>query len=57
LEGKDIDYVFRFGDTIETTAFDWIIDPQSIAFANNLNIDEQLVPLSVVFIPHSDTEI
>jgi hypothetical protein len=51
IEGKSIPYMVRWGDTIETIAFDWKIPPQSILEENSLQADVQLVPGQVLTLP------
>jgi hypothetical protein len=51
IEGKSIPYTVRWGDTIETIAFDWKISPQSILEENHLPVIVQLVPGQVITLP------
>ena len=51
VEGKSIPYTVRWGDTVETIAFDWKISPQSILEENDLEADVQLVPGQTITLP------
>lgn len=51
IEGNSIPYTVRWGDTIETIAFDWKISPQSILEENHLPVSVQLVPGQVITLP------
>lgn len=51
LNGQPIQYTVRWGDTVETIAFDWKISPQSILDANGFSGDLQLTPGQVVTLP------
>lgn len=51
VEGKPVQYTVRWGDTIETIAFDWKISPQSILDANRFEADIQLEPGQVIRLP------
>jgi spore germination protein YaaH len=41
----------RYGDTLETIAFDWKISPQDIVNANRISSDLQLVPGQTIILP------
>jgi hypothetical protein len=51
LNGQPIQYAVRWGDTVETIAFDWKISPQSIRDANALSGNAQLTPGQVITLP------
>ena len=51
IEGKTIPYTVRWGDTIETIAFDWKTSPRSILEVNQFPGDVQLTPGSVITLP------
>jgi hypothetical protein len=51
LNGQPMQYTVRWGDTIETIAFDWKISPQSIMDANLLSGGVQLTPGQVITLP------
>lgn len=51
VDGKPIQYTVRWGDTIETIAFDWKVSPESILDANLLHEDVQLSPGQVLTLP------
>ena len=50
-EGKPIQYTVRWGDTLETIAFDWKISPQSVLDANQFVGDIQLTPGQIITLP------
>ena len=51
LNGQSIPYTVRWGDTIETIAFDWKAPPQSILEINVFAGDIQLTPGQVIVLP------
>lgn len=51
LNGQPMQYTVRWGDTIETIAFDWKISPQSILDANLFAGDVQLTPGQIITLP------
>ena len=51
LEGKSRLYQARWGETIETIAFDWKVSPESILAANRFSSDVQLSPGQTVILP------
>ncbi|MBK6645024.1 MAG: LysM peptidoglycan-binding domain-containing protein [Anaerolineales bacterium] len=54
LEGQAREYTVRFGDTLETIAFDWKIPPQSIADANHIRLTDQLLPGQTITLPQPE---
>jgi hypothetical protein len=51
LNGQPMQYTVRWGDTIETIAFDWKISSQSILDANLFAGDVQLTPGQIITLP------
>jgi hypothetical protein len=51
IEGVSQSYAVRWGDTIETIAFDWKVSPESLAAMNNLPLDAQLEPGQIITLP------
>jgi hypothetical protein len=51
VNGQPMHYTIRLGDTIETIAFDWKIDPASLLQANNFQPGVQLQPGQVIQLP------
>ena len=51
LSGQPVNYTVRYGDTLETIAFDWKISPQDIVNANRISSDLQLVPGQTIILP------
>jgi len=51
LNAQPIQYAVRWGDTLETIAFDWKISPDSIATVNSFTSDIQLTPGQIVMLP------
>jgi len=51
LEGKTKEHTVRWGETIETIAFDWKVSPASIQEANHFSSEVQLVPGQMVILP------
>jgi hypothetical protein len=49
--GQAVQYSVRWGDTLETIAFDWKVSPDAIAQANQLGIDTQLTPGEIITLP------
>ena len=49
--GKALDYEVRWGDTLETIAFDWKISPDRIAAENGLAFDSDLNPKQRLILP------
>jgi hypothetical protein len=54
LEGTSREYTVRWGETIESIAFDWKISPDQILESNNFSDDVQLEPGQKVILPVSD---
>lgn len=54
INGAPVQYTVRWGDTLETVAFDWKVAPESILQANLLSRDAQLVPGQVISLPDPD---
>ena len=50
-DGQPMQYTVRWGDTIETIAFDWKVSPESILGVNQFNSDVQLTPGQVITLP------
>lgn len=57
LEGVSREYQVRWGDTIETIAFDWKVSPEEILGANNLTNGAQFEPGQVIILPAPDNEV
>lgn len=51
LEGKTKEHTVRWGETIETIAFDWKVSPASIQEANHFSGEVQLVPGQRLILP------
>jgi hypothetical protein len=51
LDGENRDYIVRWGDTVETIAFDWKISPANIIEANDFSSDIQLNPSQRITLP------
>ncbi len=51
ISGKAAPYQVRWGETLETIAFDWKISPHSLAARNQLNDDSQLQPGKLLDLP------
>jgi hypothetical protein len=51
LNGQAIPYTVRWGETLETIAFDWKISPESLAAENQLALTDQLNPGEVLTLP------
>ena len=51
VEGQPMQYTVRWGDTIETIAFDWKMPAESILAANQLTGDVQFTPGQVITLP------
>ena len=51
LSGQSVEYTVRYGDTLETIAFDWKISPQEIIDFNQLAAASQLVPGQTIILP------
>ena len=51
INAQPIQYSIRWGDTLETIAFDWKISPKNIAEANQLMVDTQLTPGQIITLP------
>ncbi|MBN8655293.1 MAG: LysM peptidoglycan-binding domain-containing protein [Anaerolineae bacterium] len=49
--GQSMQYTVRWGETIETIAFDWKVSPESILEANQFNSDVQLTPGQIITLP------
>ncbi len=54
LGRQSIPYTVRWGDTIETIAFDWKISPESLLTEGGWSTDAQLVPGQIVHLPDPD---
>jgi len=54
IEGQSRAYTVRWGETLETIAFDWKISPESLATFNNLPLDAQLSPDQIITLPVPD---
>jgi len=51
VNGQSIPYTVRWGDTIETIAFDWKAPPQSMLEINAFAGDIRLTPGQVIVLP------
>lgn len=51
LEGKQREYIVRWGETIETIAFDWKVSPESIQAVNQFASEVQLSPGQMITLP------
>ena len=51
INGQPIQYVVRWGDTLETIAFDWKVSPQSILDVNQLQPNVQFTPGLIIRLP------
>jgi hypothetical protein len=51
LNGVSREYSVRWGDTLETIAFNWKLSPEKIAYANGLDLTSQLTPASIIILP------
>lgn len=51
INGAPVQYTVRWGDTLETVAFDWKVSPESLALANGLPNGAQLTPGQVITLP------
>jgi hypothetical protein len=51
LSGRPAEHTVRYGDTIETIAFDWKVSPQEIIDTNRLAAAPQLVPGQKIVLP------
>jgi hypothetical protein len=51
INGQAIPYTVRWGDTIETIAFDWKIDPWSIVDVNPIDWSGPLTPGQIIELP------
>ncbi|MEP6895353.1 MAG: LysM domain-containing protein [Chloroflexota bacterium] len=51
INSKPIQYKVRWGDTLETIAFDWKVSPENLAGINQLAIDVQLTPGQIITLP------
>lgn len=49
--GQAMQYTVRWGDTVETIAFDWKVSPESIRSANQFASDAQLIPGQIITLP------
>lgn len=49
--GQPMQYTVRWGDTIETIAFDWKVSPESIMTTNQFAVNSQLSPGQVITLP------
>lgn len=50
-DGQPLQYTVRWGETLETIAFDWKISPESLSSANQLTANTQLTPGQVITLP------
>ena len=51
INAQPIQYTVRWGDTLETIAFDWKISPDSIAETNQFTPTTQLTPGQIIQLP------
>ena len=51
VDGQPIQYAVRWGDTVETIAFDWKISPESLLETNGFSGAIQLTPGQVITLP------
>jgi hypothetical protein len=51
LAGAAHDHTVRWGETLETIAFDWKVSPESILAANQLTAGTQLLPGQTIHLP------
>ena len=51
IEGQSIEYTVRWGEILETIAFDWKVSPESIADANQLDVNNSLEPGQIILLP------
>ena len=51
INGQPIQYTVRWGDTLETIAFDWKVSPQSILDVNQLRPNAQFTPGQIIILP------
>ena len=51
LEGQSREYTVRWGETVETIAFDWKVSPESILNANIFSRNTQLIPGQSIILP------
>jgi len=51
INAQPIQYTVRWGDTLETIAFDWKISPEDLAGINRLTMDTQLIPRQLITLP------
>jgi len=51
IEGQSREYTVRWGETIETIAFDWKVSPESIIEVNHFSKEVQLKPGQLITIP------
>jgi hypothetical protein len=51
INAQPIQYTVRWGDTLETIAFDWKVAPEDIAAANQLTLNAQLSPGQIIILP------
>jgi hypothetical protein len=49
--GQSIQHTVRWGETLETIAFDWKVSPESIMEVNQFPHDVQLVPGQIISLP------
>lgn len=51
INAQPMQYTVRWGDTLETIAFDWKASPESIIAANSFTSDIQLTPGQILMLP------
>jgi hypothetical protein len=51
ISGTSQAYSVRWGDTLETIAFDWKLSPEQIAASNGLTLNAQLNPGQIISLP------
>lgn len=54
INGQPLQYSVRWGDTIETIAFDWKVSPQSILDDNQQLGDVQFIPGQIITLPQPE---
>lgn len=55
LEGRAREYSVRWGETLETIAFDWKVSPTSIAETNQLDANAPLEPGQILILPATES--
>ena len=54
INAQPIQYTVRWGDTLETIAFDWKVSPDSVTVINHLTLDAQLIPGQIIQLPNPE---